>query len=62
MVGNLKLMLDKGISIEEIEAEVSRLEAEGKTAMLVAVDGTLAGVVTGLPIQLNRNPGVPLRQ
>ncbi|MGI6566196.1 MAG: heavy metal translocating P-type ATPase [Limnochordia bacterium] len=45
LVGNRKLMLDNGISIEEIEAEVSSLEAEGKTAMLAAVDGTLAGVI-----------------
>jgi len=45
LVGNRKLMLDHGIEIDDIEAEISRLEAEGKTAMLVAVDGTLAGVV-----------------
>ena len=45
LVGNRKLMLDNGIAIEDIESEVSKLEAEGRTAMLVAVDGTLAGVV-----------------
>ncbi|NLA58016.1 MAG: copper-translocating P-type ATPase [Firmicutes bacterium] len=45
LVGNRKLMLDNGIGIGDIEAEVSQLEAQGKTAMLVAVDGTLAGMV-----------------
>ena len=50
-----------GIEIDDIEAEISRLEAEGKTAMLVAVDGTLAGVV-GVADTVKPESAVPLRR
>lgn len=45
LVGNRKLLQDNGINLEVIENQVSHLESEGKTAMLVAVDGDLAGVI-----------------
>jgi len=45
LVGNRRLMEEEGISFHQAEPEVARLEEEGKTAMLVAVDGRLAGIV-----------------
>jgi Cu+-exporting ATPase len=45
LVGNRKLMVDNGIDPEPAAAEMERLEGEGKTAMLVAVDTHLVGVV-----------------
>jgi Cu+-exporting ATPase len=45
LLGNRKLMAQAGISVEGAEPTLDRLEAEGKTAMLLAVDGRLAGVV-----------------
>lgn len=44
-VGNRKLMKDKNIAIVEIEDKISKLEDEGKTAMLVAIDGILSGII-----------------
>ena len=45
LVGNRKLMADEGIDPSRAEETMERLEREGKTAMLVAVDGELVGVV-----------------
>nr|WP_135825087.1 heavy metal translocating P-type ATPase [Halorussus ruber] len=45
LVGNRKLMEDNGIDASRAEEPMERLEREGKTAMLVAIDGQLAGVV-----------------
>ncbi len=45
LVGNRKLLRDAGIDTEPAEATLEGLETEGKTAMLVAVDGELAGVL-----------------
>jgi Cu+-exporting ATPase len=45
LVGNRKLMNDEGIDPSRAEETMERLEREGKTAMLVAVDGELVGVV-----------------
>ncbi|WP_040286266.1 heavy metal translocating P-type ATPase [Sporosarcina koreensis] len=45
LVGNRKLMTGRGIPVETIEARMEQLENEGKTAMLIAVDNTLAGLV-----------------
>src|SRR5690606_8050820 len=45
LVGNRKLMRDHGLDPAPLEAELERLEHEGKTAMLAAVDGRLAGIV-----------------
>jgi Cu+-exporting ATPase len=44
--GNRKLMAREGIDISRFEDRISRLEAEGKTVMLVGVNGSeLAGIV-----------------
>jgi Cu+-exporting ATPase len=45
LVGNRKLMDDEGVDSSRAEESMERLEREGKTAMLVAIDGQLAGVV-----------------
>jgi Cu+-exporting ATPase len=45
LVGNRKLLRDTGIDPEPAAETMERFEREGKTAMLVAVDGRLAGVV-----------------
>ncbi|MBV0902844.1 heavy metal translocating P-type ATPase [Haloarcula salina] len=45
LVGNRKLLRDSDIDPTPAEETMARLEREGKTAMLVAVDGALAGVV-----------------
>ena len=45
LVGNERLLESKGVSAAKMRERVSRLASEGKTAMLVAVDGRPAGVV-----------------
>ena len=45
LLGNRKLLAQTGIAIGDAEATVQRLEGDGKTAMLLAVDGRLAGIV-----------------
>ena len=45
MVGNLRMMEVRGIGLNGLRAEVFRLQEEAKTAMLVAVDGEVQGVI-----------------
>lgn len=45
LLGNKKLMQDNGIDIGELISVSERLESEGKTAMLVALEGKGAGVI-----------------
>ncbi len=45
LVGNRKLLGDEGVDTDPASETMERLEREGKTAMLVAIDGRLAGVV-----------------
>lgn len=45
LVGNRKLMKNQDIDINDAEEEMSRLEKDGKTAMLIAIDRRFAGVV-----------------
>ncbi|MCU4975847.1 heavy metal translocating P-type ATPase [Halobacteria archaeon AArc-m2/3/4] len=45
LVGNRKLMRDYGIDPSPVEDTMKQLERDGKTAMLVALDGELLGVV-----------------
>ncbi len=44
-VGNLRMMEKRGYPLNGLEKDVFRLQAEAKTAMLVAVDGQVAGVI-----------------
>ncbi len=45
MVGNKRMFEARGISLGSLESEVSRLQSEAKTAMLVAIDNTAAGII-----------------
>lgn len=45
LVGTRKLMRKHNISILDSEASMEKLEGDGKTAMLIAVDNKLAGIV-----------------
>ena len=44
-VGNIRMMEIHGYPLNGLESEVSRLQSEAKTAMLVAVDGKVEGVI-----------------
>jgi P-type Cu2+ transporter len=44
LVGTAKLMRDRGIDLAPVEAHLDRLLVGGKTIMLVAADGRVAGV------------------
>jgi Cu+-exporting ATPase len=45
LVGNTRLMQERGIGAAALEPEMERLSAEGKTPVLAAVDGEIAGVL-----------------
>jgi Cu+-exporting ATPase len=45
LVGNLRLMIERNLNLNGLQAEVERLQSEAKTAVLVAVDGVVQGVV-----------------
>jgi len=45
LLGNRKLMAQRGIDLGSLAAEAERLEYEGKTAMFAAIDGRAAGVI-----------------
>jgi Cu2+-exporting ATPase len=44
LVGTAKLMRDRGIDLAPVQAQLDRLLRDGKTIMLVAADGRVAGV------------------
>ena len=43
LLGSPALMAERGIDTSAMQADVLRLQDEGKTVMVVAVDGSLAG-------------------
>ncbi|ADU51670.1 heavy metal translocating P-type ATPase [Thermaerobacter marianensis DSM 12885] len=45
LVGNERLMAERGVALGRLAQEAQRLADEGKTPMFVAVDGTAAGIV-----------------
>lgn len=45
LVGTRKLMQQHDIAVHQIQSTMEELEANGKTAMIVAIDGYLAGIV-----------------
>jgi Cu+-exporting ATPase len=47
-LGNRKLMTEQGVPISEIDGDMAKLEGEGKTAMILAVDGKVAGIVAAM--------------
>jgi len=44
-VGNMRMMEMRGLSLNGLASEVTRLQGEAKTAMLIAVDDQVAGIV-----------------
>lgn len=54
LVGTVKLMNDKKISLESMQKEVERLLDKGKTIMVLAVNGKAAGVI-GAEDQIKEN-------
>lgn len=44
-IGNKKLMQKKNVVFESLVKQMEELEGQGKTAMLMAVDGRLAGII-----------------
>lgn len=45
IVGNLRMMTEKQIVTDEFEADIARLQGDGKTVILVALDGVPAGLI-----------------
>ncbi len=45
LLGNAKLMRDRGIDVGDLAARVDALAADGKTPVFAAIDGRVAGVV-----------------
>ena len=48
LLGNRRLMQDEKVPIELLEQDLERLEGQGKTVMILAVDSLLAGVVAAM--------------
>jgi Cu2+-exporting ATPase len=44
LVGTVKLMRDRGVDLGPVQGNLDRMLAEGKTLMLVAADGSIAGL------------------
>ncbi len=60
-IGNRKLMEDAKISIEMGESDLLRLEAEGKTAILVAINNELSGIIA-VADQIKDNSKAAIRE
>ncbi len=59
LVGTNKLMQDKNISITPIKADIDRLLSEGKTIMVLAVNGKVAGVAAASdPVKANAKSAI----
>ena len=48
LLGNRKLMKQERVSIEQLENDLELLEVQGKTAMILAVNGKPAGIVAAM--------------
>ena len=46
LIGNKKLMIERGIDIRHGEEMMNELAGQGKTPMLVAIDGQLVGIIS----------------
>jgi len=45
MVGNDRMMKGAGLALGDLQFEINRLQAEAKTAMIVAIDGEVSGII-----------------
>ncbi|MDO8512977.1 MAG: copper-translocating P-type ATPase [bacterium] len=50
LVGTIRLMNEQKIDIQPVEADIERLLNEGKTLMILAIDGKVAGVVAAADV------------
>ncbi|MFB3888364.1 MAG: heavy metal translocating P-type ATPase [Candidatus Bathyarchaeia archaeon] len=48
LLGNRKLMQEENVPFSQLENDLAALEEQGKTAMLLAVDGNPAGVIAAM--------------
>ncbi|MEM2098843.1 MAG: heavy metal translocating P-type ATPase [Candidatus Bathyarchaeia archaeon] len=48
LLGNRTLMQEENVAFTEIEADLTTLESQGKTVMLLAVDGEVAGLIAAM--------------
>ncbi len=48
LLGNRKLMQEQNVSVTALDADHSALEAQGKTVMILAVNGTVAGLIAAM--------------
>jgi Cu+-exporting ATPase len=44
-VGNLKMMSEQNLSLDQLQSEILRLQSEAKTVMLVSVDNEVKGII-----------------
>ncbi len=59
LVGTAKLMRDRKIDLGPVQSHLDRLLGEGKTLMIVAVDGRIAGVAAAAdPVRATSRPAV----
>jgi len=59
LVGTVKLMNDRNIDIKPLQKEIDRLLSEGKTIMILAIEGKVAGVAGALdPVKENAKKAV----
>ncbi|MEM2118629.1 MAG: heavy metal translocating P-type ATPase [Candidatus Bathyarchaeia archaeon] len=48
LLGNRKLMQQENVSLERVEETLQKLEEQGKTAMILAVNGKTAGLIAAM--------------
>ena len=59
LVGTIKLMNDRKVDISPLQKDMDRLRAEGKTIMVLSVDGKIAGVAAASdPLKENAKKAV----
>ncbi len=61
LLGNRKLMEEESVPVAEIESEMTKLENEGKTAMILSVEGKLAGIIAAMDTP-KENAGEAIQQ
>ncbi|MBI2405434.1 copper-translocating P-type ATPase [Candidatus Microgenomates bacterium] len=59
LIGTVRLMKDRGVDIKPLQKEIDRLLAEGKTIMILPINGKIAGVAAAAdPIKENAKKAV----
>ncbi len=48
LLGNRKLMQEQNVSISELESDLTSLETQGKTVMILAADGAASGLIAAM--------------